>query len=265
MSKPKIAVLHHLARSGGTLISKCLGSMREIFLLSEIHPYTAHIPERFAGVAHGLNPLHQAIRWHDLPLPADLEAIKKKGSIPFEELMVLLAHRAEERGGILVIRDWTHLDFIARPFLEKPTFELTTADCLKEHAEVSQHITVRHPIDQLISLSQLGVMQEELNLHDYFKGYRIFAEKAREVGFTRYEDFTENPDAALETICRGLDIPYDPGYRDRWPDYKDITGDDSLYKTIQPTPRKLLPPEQMEKIEALPDYQQAMEWFGYSE
>lgn len=265
MTKPKIAVLHHLARSGGTLISKCLGSMERVFLLSEIHPRTAEISDPYASMVRSLNPLHQAIRWHDLPLPADLQTIEKAGTIPFEELMVLLARRAEERGGTLLIRDWTHLDFIAHPFLVQPSFELTTADCLRDHAEINQHITVRHPIDQLISLSRLGIMQRELNLREYFKGYRIFAEKAREVGFTRYEDFTQDPDSALQAICRGLSIPFDPGYRERWPDYNHITGDDSLYKTIQPTPRKRLPPEQMEKIEALPDFQKAMEWFGYSD
>jgi len=40
--KPKLWVLHNMPRSGGTLLSKCLGSMSEHILLSEIHPDAQH-------------------------------------------------------------------------------------------------------------------------------------------------------------------------------------------------------------------------------
>ncbi len=35
---PVVRLVHHLARSGGTLISRCLGCMSGVLLLSEIHP-----------------------------------------------------------------------------------------------------------------------------------------------------------------------------------------------------------------------------------
>ena len=37
-TKPGIRILHHMARSGGTIISRCLGCMKDVILLSEIHP-----------------------------------------------------------------------------------------------------------------------------------------------------------------------------------------------------------------------------------
>ncbi len=37
-AKPAIRVLHQLARTGGTIISKCLGAMAGVVLLSEINP-----------------------------------------------------------------------------------------------------------------------------------------------------------------------------------------------------------------------------------
>ncbi|WP_112478442.1 hypothetical protein [Vibrio variabilis] len=38
--KPTIRVIHHLACSGGTLVSKCISAMPNVYLLSEIHPFT---------------------------------------------------------------------------------------------------------------------------------------------------------------------------------------------------------------------------------
>ena len=45
-----------MARSGGTLISRCLGCMDKVVLLSEIHP--------LGGSVH--NPLLQAYEWFGL-------------------------------------------------------------------------------------------------------------------------------------------------------------------------------------------------------
>ncbi len=263
MAKPTIRVLHHLARSGGTLISKCLGSMEGVFLLSEIHPLTEQVDAAYTRMVEAMNPLRQAIEWHRLPTEHDLRKLGKRERVEFSELLVLLAERAQSRGGALLVRDWTHLDFIARPFLPEPTLRLTTAEELRQVAEVESHITVRHPVDQLVSLSKLGVMQGSWDLREYFYAYRVFAEVAREVGFTRYEDFTRDPDGHLRRMCAALALPFDPGYADRWPDYRKITGDNSSFRTIQPVHHKELEPEQMEKIRALPDYQQAVALFGY--
>jgi hypothetical protein len=38
--KPVIRVIHHLACSGGTLISKCISAMPNVYLLSEAHPFS---------------------------------------------------------------------------------------------------------------------------------------------------------------------------------------------------------------------------------
>jgi hypothetical protein len=38
MDNPKIGILDNLGRSGGTLIGKCIGCMKHVALLSEIHP-----------------------------------------------------------------------------------------------------------------------------------------------------------------------------------------------------------------------------------
>ena len=67
--RPTLRLLHHMARSGGTLISKCLGCMSGVLLLSEIHPL---------GTNH-FNPLVQAQRWYGLLSSQDLIELKARG------------------------------------------------------------------------------------------------------------------------------------------------------------------------------------------
>jgi len=55
-------LLHHLARTGGTLLCRCLASMDSVYLLSEINPQ---------GVAH-FNPLRQAADWYGLVAPEEI-------------------------------------------------------------------------------------------------------------------------------------------------------------------------------------------------
>ncbi len=38
MTPPRVAVVHQMARTGATLVNRCLGSMRDIQVLSEVHP-----------------------------------------------------------------------------------------------------------------------------------------------------------------------------------------------------------------------------------
>jgi len=44
--KPVLRTLHHLSCTGGTLFSKCLASMEQVALLSEVHPFNVG-PLRF--------------------------------------------------------------------------------------------------------------------------------------------------------------------------------------------------------------------------
>jgi hypothetical protein len=38
MGKQKLRMIHNMARSGSTLVCKCLGCMEGVVLLSELHP-----------------------------------------------------------------------------------------------------------------------------------------------------------------------------------------------------------------------------------
>lgn len=251
-----LRLLHHMARSGGTLISKCLGAMTGIVLLSEIHPLGTR----------QFNPLAQAHQWFGLLSADDLADIARSGRVDFADAVLLIRARAAERGQTLVIRDWTHLDFTGVPFVAEPAYRLLLAEVLGRRAPVRQLCTVRHPIDQWLSLARLALIQGRLDVDRYLLGYRRFAETAAAIGFIRYEDFTRAPDATLADLCERLDVPFDPGFHDRWRSYDRITGDVAGTRgggEITPVPRRPVSAELLHAFERSPDYHPAIELLGY--
>jgi len=47
-------------------------------------------------------------------------------------------------------------------------------------------------------------MQNKLSLKMFLRGYREFAEHCTQMEFVRFEDFTQNPVAALNILCGRL-------------------------------------------------------------
>ena len=140
MSKPSIRVFTGLARAGGTLVSRCLGAMDNIVLLSEIHPHGTHM----------FNPLAQAHDWYGLVKPEET-----RRQYDFIESIQLIEQRCRTAGKTLVIRDWAHLDFIGRPFVNNPPYKLLLTEALAPVFDIVQFALVRHPIDQWVSPSRL--------------------------------------------------------------------------------------------------------------
>jgi hypothetical protein len=254
--RPTLRLMHHMARSGGTLISRCLGCMSGVLLLSEIHPL---------GTAQ-FNPLVQAQRWYGLLSSQDLAALRARGRIAFVDAIELIHRRAADAGQRLVVRDWSHLDFTGVPFVATPAYRLLTADALKGRFDLRQACTVRHPLDQWLSLRQLAVVKGKLTLEAYLAGYRRFAEQARAIGFFRYEDFAGEPSAVLKELCRALDVRFDRHFTERWSSYTFVTGDVSGSRggaQIQPVPRRAVDPGLLDHVAANPDYRTSLELLGY--
>jgi hypothetical protein len=253
-NRPVLRLIHHLARTGGTTICKCLAVMPGVALLSEIHPL---------GIEK-ISALHQAMDWFGLVSQAEIDGL---GPSPdFAASIQLIESRASARGLKLVIRDWNHLDFAGAPLVETPTLRLMTAEILSPYFRLRQVATVRHPIDHWQSLRRLPLLRGKIDLDRFLKGYRRFAELVAPMGFVRFEDFCAEPEDALRRLCDALDLAYDAGWRSRWAAYDRITGDETARRgsgELKLPRRRPLEPGLADAFMKHPDYQPALALLGY--
>ncbi|MDZ4735736.1 MAG: hypothetical protein SGJ07_05250 [Rhodospirillaceae bacterium] len=259
---PTVRVLLHLARTGGTLISRCLASMAGVAVLSEIHPAGAaiHYPV--------YDPVEQAMRWYGLVDEGERARLGRTTPECFADAIALIRERAEARGLALVIRDWTQLDYLGAPFRRETAARSETIAALEDRFEIRSFATVRHPIGQWLSLRRIPGTKE-LTLEGFLAGYRRFAEDAVAMGFVRYEDFTAAPEVGLRQIATGLALPYDPSFVDRWTEYRHMTGDtpaaDESTRRIAPAEARPLPPGLVERFAAIADFNLAIGMLGYGQ
>jgi len=189
----EIAILYSLARSGGTLISKCLGCIPGNILLSEINPRWAYF-----------NPLDQAKDWFRVIHERDILALKDSGNYNYPGAIKLISDRCSEKCLNLVIRDWTHVDFIPGNYPVSPVYKLSRLEIMQKGYEVRHIALTRHPVDTFLSLARLSDYRVKIRIVQYLYGARAYAEAAASVGFVRFEDLCLDPDAALENICNTL-------------------------------------------------------------
>lgn len=253
--KPPLRIVHNLARSGGTLIYRCLGSVTGVAALSEIHPMAAHL----------MSPVAQAREWYGLLSEQDCA----RGTISFEDAIELIARRSDERGMQLVIREWTHWDYIGLPFVDQPRYQSLLVDVLRDRFRLLRAAIVRHPIDQWLSLRKLALIHGKVSLGSYLEGYRRYADLCVQVGFLRYEDFTREPQEQLEVLCRSLELNYDAGFIQRWWKNDKYTGHrggarSERVKEIRQLPRRKVEPGLLEAFEVDRNYREILNLLGYS-
>ncbi len=254
-TKPQLAIIYHLARSGGTLISKCLACIEGNLLLSEVHPLISVT-----------DPLDQAQQWFQLFDQDEYQQLKQSKP-PYSDIIHAIHGKALQRHRHLILRDWSHIDFTAVPFVDQPSYRLSHTELLKESFDIRQIATVRHPIDTFLSLSKLAIMQGKLDLDQYLRGFKQFAIKAKKMGFIRYEDFCANPQAVMRQICATLNVAYDDQFINRFANYAYITGEKTSSRSgaeIKLPPPREISRELRMRFEANTDYWQILELLGYS-
>ncbi len=257
--KPTLRIVHHLHRTGGTLISKCLASLPSISLLSEINPGA---PEEFFV----LDPVFQANFW--LRLLGEQEARRLKGA-PFREKITAVHAAASARGDSLVIRNWAYLDFFALPFADQPTNQLTLARDLEQDFELRQVTTVRHPLDQWLSWCAYrgSAKASDFTFAQFAAACLQFQTQSSALPVIRYEDFTADPHETMRQLCGILVLEFDPEFIKKWPYYHQITGDDNDRASgdwkIESRPRRPVSQQLLDEISGNHDYQTLLQHYGY--
>lgn len=214
--KPTLRIVHHFACTGGTLISKCLSAMPNVFLLSEVHPFT---------------DLHLG-KGKPKYLPSDISSLTKHANIPFQEKLAEKLFRdsifstyrhVEEFGGVLVLRDHSHSDFCVGEYNENTTSSVV--DILSEIFEIKSLVTMRDPVDSYLSLDSNGWKHfSPFNFDEYCKRFCQFLGQFRGADVILYDDFTRQPKTTMRRMCDVLELSYDSCFEDIF-DLFSVTGD----------------------------------------
>ncbi|MCD2183564.1 sulfotransferase [Rhizobium sp. GN54] len=225
-SRPPVRMLHHLACTGGTLVSRCLACQPNVQLLSEVDPLTT-LPYSRPFV------------------PTDMIGLAKLGSRPpstdvlieiFMAGLGALYADSRLRGRYLVLRDHTHSHFNVGPDI--PTRQ-TLRDMVRKQYPVRSIVTVRHPLDSFLSLRKNGWKHfSPFTLEEYAVRYHAFLDCYSDVELFRYEDFVAEPKDRTAQMCEVLQIPYNPDFLDVFSAIK-LSGDSGRSgNTISARPRQ---------------------------
>lgn len=183
-----ISVIINYGRSGGTLLNRCIGSLSNVVMMSEVGPLrTGHRVDIPITVAR------QAKEWYQIDLQ----------STEFVESIAELEQLCTQQGKHLVVRLWCVAEF--RPARQNngcPPGYLMGYQMLRERfSDIPAVALIRDPIDIWISN---GCKR------DFFAWYRNYIDQVFQSGVPifRYEDFCVDAVSSFKKICRSLKLPY---------------------------------------------------------
>ena len=248
-----IAVMLCFARSGGTILNKCLGSIPNVVMLSEVNP--------MGGGSSGDSNLRtvkeQAKQWYGIDIKSD----------DFAEGILELYEHCNNNNKHLIIRDWSYINFV--PFSlnsYKCPSKFLTLEALDGKVDLKPFAFMRNSIDAWASL---GARKPK----KYFPHYRKFAETIidENIPYFKYENFCEDPDNLMKEICSYIGIDYSESYKN-YEAFTMANGDTQVkkgsrgtrQKAIKPLPRKRTMLKRVFQLSRNKDMIESNKLFGYS-
>lgn len=257
-----LRVVHSLGGCGGTLLARCLGVLPNVVVLSEINPLSVCTFKE-------LNPLYQDRQWLHLLSDGDHERFSRldlRQAAHFGEVIAALQKQAESRGLHLIVRDYNYADFIGVPFVPRPPLRRLLYDALPGSGERLAVGLVRHPVDQFVSLrGHVAIRRGGLTAAEFARGYRAFVQDLQGTPVFRYEDLIASPQQELRRICECLQLPFDPGFQERFHTFDKVTGHRSRQESISGPCRKSPAEEVLLRFETDPALGALAQSLGYEE
>ena len=251
LAKPVIRTIHHLACTGGTLISKCLASMPDVALVSEINPFNRS-GSRF-------EPTNPFLLFERSTSNLSEEDIKHNFKSQIQHIVDLCQRDDLD----LILRDHSHTDFCN----EQPFKTCPVNDYLNDDYELVSVVSVRHPLDSFLSLTNAGWDKHfrPNTLTEYSKRYLAFLQKYNSLSIIKYEEFCAKPTEIMMELCRTLQINFLGGFEDRFGQHR-LSGDSGRtgLAKIEARPRSTVPEViANETINSQP-YIELLEKLGYT-
>lgn len=210
-----IRTIHHFACTGGTLISKCVASMPNVQLLSEMEPFStlmASSRKPDFSPTDMISLARNSTRGAGVQLSGEL----------FHGALKVLYDDARARGLRLVLRDHAHSHYCHG---DQSSCLSNLRDLVAARFPVLSIVTVRDPIDSFLSLQANNWLHFEPSTFDeYCRRYIHFLRDYQGVEILHYEKFVDDPVGEMRKICALLDMPFNPTFQELF-DAHSLSGD----------------------------------------
>jgi protein O-GlcNAc transferase len=258
-----LRLIHSLGGCGGTLLSRCIGVLPNVALLSEVNPASVKLFLSF-------DPLYQDERWLHLLTKEDVERFSRldlKKPENFRDLIQVFYYRARASHRHLVIRDYNYVEFLGVPFGTDPPRRMMLHGALPSNIPISSVALIRHPVDQWFSLRKHQRPGSGVSPRMFCNAYLTFLRELRDTPVFKYEEFIDNANDQLRAICRNLGLEFAPSFAERFHKFDCVTGDLKRLRdrSISPSPRQPVAPEIMEEFRSSESFRSILETTGYSD
>ena len=197
------------ARSGGTLLNRCLASLPNTLMLSEVN-IEALCPNSCSHIKD------QAKDWYGLDLRSD----------GFLENIEELYNYCLETDRTLIIRDWSFGSFVPSRYNNfNPSKKLATFEAIAKRFPVTPFALVRDSVDIWLSFNASPRTFYDKNLEFLYEFSKELI--ANNIKIFRYEDFCRDSEAVMRDICNYTGINYSDEFKG-FSNYFKVTGDIDL-------------------------------------
>lgn len=253
-----IYTIHHMAATGGTIISMAIAACTNSILLSEVNPYS--------WIKHPKRPVGYkptALVEHLVQASGELDARLKRQFFS-SQLDICLRH-AIDKNRSLLLREHSHSAFD----LNKQRSALLMILDEDNHKVVSI-VSIRHPLDSFISAAKKGwhkrLAPNMQTLNEYcqnmtkFLNYMLARPSCKLV---RYEDFSTDPVGVVSDIGRFYNVRVDESGIDNIFDIPASGFSGRKTEKIEVRKRQELSPNLIEEVKSAKLYHEFCERFGY--
>jgi hypothetical protein len=215
----KIPIIYSFARSGGTLINRCLGCIPGNIVLSEVNPHASLVPIEV-----------QARDWFKLLPYSDFYEFSKK---TYADKIYLLAEAARQQDSHLIIRDWTTINFLDRASddIYAPSMVLEQELYLEKNGfNIYPIVLARRSADVYESLTRTFKHLRNLSIKEFGNCYLDYVQKVSKYQVFHYEFFCLEPAKEFKRMCDVLGVNYSDTFVTEFSKFTYCTGDNTLPK-----------------------------------